>query len=152
MFIVTNRVTPQNPNNLYKHWTNHQVSYHGYFFTEKSTFASIYIHYSLASEDIYALSYFRFSATEKGGRPTSLTHPSSALCASHYGFALVETPPPQTILDAHLYGGKKIRHVLWPQITQGLCSQLDPDQVRSLMLWRSHSRDLIWSRVQPNHS
>ena len=70
MFLVTNRVTLNNPNNLYLHCTNHQVAYHGSFFTSMSSLASTYTQYTLekygfciASEDIYALCWFQFSST-----------------------------------------------------------------------------------------
>ena len=43
MFLVTNPVTTNNPNNC----TNHQVSYQGSFLIEMSTFASISTQYTL---------------------------------------------------------------------------------------------------------
>jgi len=56
MFLVTNRVTPNNRSNLYIHRTNYQVSYHGTFFTGMSTFSTIYIHYTLEKFGFYSAS------------------------------------------------------------------------------------------------
>ena len=41
VFLVTNRVTPNDPNNLYIHWINHQVSYHG---LQKCILLPVFIH------------------------------------------------------------------------------------------------------------
>ena len=46
MFLVTNWVTPNNLYNLYIHWTNYQVLYHGLLFMGMSTFQYLYTLYT----------------------------------------------------------------------------------------------------------